>query len=217
MTDLNPKQARFVEEYLVDLNATQAAVRAGYSPKTAEQQGARLLGHARVAAEIRQGQLQRSERTAITQEQVLAELAKIAFSDLADVTDWGTREVAIGFDADGKKLKPEAIGEAVVVDYIQAPYVDPVNRDDLPKSVRSAVAEVALTRDGFKIKMHDKVAALTKLGQHLGMFVERHQHSGPNGGPIAVATIDLTAQLARLTPEERAQVRAMALKLEGGA
>ena len=68
---LTPKQQRFVEEYLIDLNATQAAIRAGYSVKTAEQQGNRLLGNAKVAAYIALAQANRSERTEITQDYVL--------------------------------------------------------------------------------------------------------------------------------------------------
>jgi phage terminase small subunit len=56
---LTPKQARFVEEYLVDLNAKQAAIRAGYSPKTAEVQGCRLLRNVQVAAAIQRAQAER--------------------------------------------------------------------------------------------------------------------------------------------------------------
>ena len=75
---LTPKQARFVEEYLVDLNATQAAIRAGYSAKTAEVQGSRLLGNVKVAAAIREAQEARSERTGITQDEVIQGLKKEA-------------------------------------------------------------------------------------------------------------------------------------------
>ncbi len=73
-----PKQARFVEEYLVDLNATQAAIRAGYSKKTAEQQGARLFRNVKVAAVIQEAQEARSERTGITQDAVIQGLKKEA-------------------------------------------------------------------------------------------------------------------------------------------
>ena len=68
---LTAKQQRFCEEYLIDLNATQAAIRAGYSEKTAEQQGSRLLSNAKVAAAIAEAQSDRSERTEITQDYVL--------------------------------------------------------------------------------------------------------------------------------------------------
>jgi hypothetical protein len=73
-TKLTAKQARFVEEYLCDLNATQAAIRAGYSQKTAAVQGSRLLTNVKVAGAIRGGLEERSRRTEITQDWVMAEL-----------------------------------------------------------------------------------------------------------------------------------------------
>lgn len=78
MPGLSPKQRRFVEEYLVDLNATQAATRAGYSAKTAKQQGQRLLTNADIQAAVSAGQNKRSQRTALTQDIVLAGLRKEA-------------------------------------------------------------------------------------------------------------------------------------------
>ncbi len=75
---LTPKQARFVEEYLVDLNATQAAIRAGYSPKTAYSQGERLLKNVEVHRAIQEAQEARSERTGITQDEVIQGLKKEA-------------------------------------------------------------------------------------------------------------------------------------------
>ncbi len=74
MSNFTPKQARFVEEYLVDLNATQAAVRAGYSPKTAKQQAQRLLTKVDIHRAIQEGQEARSERTGVTQDQVITGL-----------------------------------------------------------------------------------------------------------------------------------------------
>lgn len=71
---LTAKQHRFVAEYLVDLNATQAAIRAGYSPKTAQEQGSRLLSNVMVAAAVEAAQRERAGRTGITQDYVLAKL-----------------------------------------------------------------------------------------------------------------------------------------------
>jgi phage terminase small subunit len=79
---LNPKQRKFVEEYLVDLNATQAAIRSGYAAKTAYSSGERLLRHVEVSKAIAQAQAELSERTKITQERVLQEIGKIAFANL---------------------------------------------------------------------------------------------------------------------------------------
>jgi phage terminase small subunit len=68
---LTPKQEHFVEEYLIDLNATQAAIRAGYSEKTADQQGHQLLKKTLVSAAIAEAQAERSARTSVTQDYVL--------------------------------------------------------------------------------------------------------------------------------------------------
>lgn len=78
MNPLTPKQQRFVQEYLVDLNATQAAVRAGYSPKTSEQQGSRLLGNAKVAAAVAAGRKRLAAKLDLTAEKVLADIERIA-------------------------------------------------------------------------------------------------------------------------------------------
>lgn len=175
---LTPKQQCFVEEYLIDLNATQAAIRAGYSAKTAGQIGEQNLKKLEIAEAIAEAQAARSKRTEINADQVLRELARVGFTNLSDVTNWGTKEVAFGFDEDGKRLKPEDIGDAVVVRYADAPFVTPVNRDDLTEEARAAVSEVSLGRDGFKIKMHDKNGALLQLGRHLGLFSDKLEHSG---------------------------------------
>lgn len=82
---LTPKQARFVEEYLVDLNATQAAIRAGYSAKTANPQAARLLADVSVKTAISEARGKRSERTTIDADWVLRRLAEEAEADLADL------------------------------------------------------------------------------------------------------------------------------------
>lgn len=86
---LNAKQQRFVDEYLVDLNATQAAIRAGYSERTANEQGARLLAHVSVAAAIASAISARSERTKVSADWVLRRLEMEAEADLADLYDDG--------------------------------------------------------------------------------------------------------------------------------
>ena len=81
MPKLTEKQKRFCEEYLIDLNATQAAVRAGYSPKTASRIAVELLNKTHVSQYLSKLMQERSESTKITSEQVVKELEKIAFSD----------------------------------------------------------------------------------------------------------------------------------------
>jgi phage terminase small subunit len=92
---MTPKQKRFVEEYLVDLNATQAAVRAGYNEKTAYSAGQRLLKN--VETEINAALADRAARTKITADRVVQELARIAFVDARQIFEWGP---------DGVRLRP---------------------------------------------------------------------------------------------------------------
>lgn len=79
MAKLTEKQKRFCDEYLIDLNATQAAIRAGYSARTANEQGARLLANVSVQEYIARKMAERSRRTGVNQDRVVLELAKIAF------------------------------------------------------------------------------------------------------------------------------------------
>ena len=86
---LNEKQKRFVSEYIIDLNAKQAAIRAGYSPKTAEVQASRLLSLVKVQTEISKAMEDRGKRTGVTQDRVLAELSAIAFAKATDYVSAG--------------------------------------------------------------------------------------------------------------------------------
>lgn len=78
---LPEKRQRFVEEYLLDLNATRAAIRAGYSPRTAESQGSRLLSDAKIRDAVRNAKQRRQERTRVTADRTLREIARLAFAD----------------------------------------------------------------------------------------------------------------------------------------
>lgn len=82
---MTPRQQRFVEEYLVDLNATQAAIRAGYSARTANREGARLLSNADIAAQIAARRQALSQTVEVTQERIVAEYARMAFYDPASI------------------------------------------------------------------------------------------------------------------------------------
>lgn len=102
MRDLTAKQQLFVREYLVDLNATQAAIRAGYSVKTAEWIGPQLLGKTHVAAAIQESMDKRSEKVELNAEFVLSGLKQITIDSMAD----GDRKSALkGLELIGKHLK----------------------------------------------------------------------------------------------------------------
>lgn len=85
MPELTPKQARFVEEYLIDLNATQAAIRAGFSEKSAARQAVELLNKPHVSEAIEQRRADRSQKTNIDAAWVLTRLADEATADIADL------------------------------------------------------------------------------------------------------------------------------------
>lgn len=186
---ITPRERIFINEYLVDLNPRRAALAAGYSENVAVVKSFGWVSEGsrkpHILEEVKKALDARAKRTEITADRVLEELGRIGFANLSDVTKWGTREVAFGFTSDGKRLPAEDIGEAAVVRYEQAPFVDPMNSDDLPPEIMAAVSEVGLTKDGFKIKMHDKVSALEKIARHLGMFnKDTLAMTGKDGAPL---------------------------------
>ena len=110
---LTPKPARFVEEYLLDLNATQAALRAGYSAKTAEVHGSRLLGNVKVAAAVEKAQEARSERTKINQDWVIERLVGVyeASMEARPVCDKNGEEKGFTFNPTAANRALELIGK----------------------------------------------------------------------------------------------------------
>jgi len=145
---LTPKQQRFVEEYLIDLNATQAATRAGYSDKTARKIGNENLTKPDIQGEIQKRMKDREKRTGVTQDKVLKELATIGF---ADVTDY------VRIEAGQVKIKSTA---------------------DIPKDKIGAIAGIKEGANGIEVKLNDKGKALELLGRHLGMFKDKMELSG---------------------------------------
>ena len=149
---LTPKQKLFVDEYLIDLNATQAAIRAGYSPNNADKIGSELLGKTRVSDAISKAMAERSRRTGINQDRILIELAKIAL-----------------------------VNPANVVDFDEASILDSALPEDLA-AVASVKVKRFPTKEGEgierEIKFYDKTKALDLAGRHLGMFKDKLEVSG---------------------------------------
>lgn len=143
---LSPKHARFVAEYLKDLNATQAAKRAGYSEKTAKQQGTRLLSYAAIQEAINQGNRKILSAHGVTAERIISRLEKIAFTDIRKVVEWGPDSVTVK-DSNG-----------------------------LTESEAAMVLEVSqvLTKFGssLRIKRVDPIKALDLLGRYKGLWSE---------------------------------------------
>lgn len=176
---MTPKQQRFVEEYLIDLNATQAATRAGYSEKTAYSIGQENLKKPEIAAAIEERRKTITEKLEITQERVLAELAKIGFANMQDYMVAGSNGDPY-LDFSGlTRDQAAALAEVTVEDFTDG-------RGDDARDVRRV-----------KFKLYDKRAALVDIGKHLGMFPNKHEHAGPDGGPVKVADVS-TAEAARL-------------------
>jgi len=168
---LSLKQETFCDEYLVDLNATQAAIRAGYSQKTAQEQSARLLSKAIVQDHLSRRMKDRKNRTEITQDSVLKELAKIGFANMMDyMTCLPGQDPFLDFS---KLTRDQAAAliEVTVEDYYEG-------RGEDAREVKRV-----------KFKLADKKGALVDIGKHLGMFKERVELTGKDGGPVAVQEI----------------------------
>ena len=178
MGKLTEKQQKFCDEYLIDLNATQAAIRAGYSEKNADKIGSQLLGKTRVAEYIQERKRDRIERTEITQDMVLKELAIIAFSNAADYASVIEKQAMV--DVDGIMLPmTDADGNPVMYRT-----VEPVLTGELTEQQQKALAVIKKGRDGFEVKPHDKVRALELLGKHLGMWTEKLEVSNNAKDPF---------------------------------
>ena len=152
MAGLTEKQHRFVDEYLVDLNATQAAIRAEYSEKTARQQGQRLLTNADIQAAIHTARAKQQERTQITADAVLKEYAKIAFFDPRKLFQDN------GQPKDITNLDDDTAGALAGLDVLEEYEGSGRDREF-----------VGYTK---KYKIADKLRALEALGRHLGLFVK---------------------------------------------
>lgn len=164
---LTDKQRKFCDEYLIDLNATQAAIRAGYTEKYANTNASKLLQNTTISQYIGERQKELSHKTEITQERVIRELALIAFSNATDYA----RVVE-------KKMKIEVNG--VLVDALDEDgkpvmyrTVEPVLTEELTEEQKRALAVIKKGREGLEVKSCDKVKALELLGKHLGIFTDK--------------------------------------------
>lgn len=146
---LTPKQQRFAEEYLIDLNATQAAIRAGYSPKTAVEQGSRLLANVNIRAYIDERMAVLSRRTGVNQERIMRELARIAFLDPTQLVNFGDATLQEGATQDDT-----AAIASVKVKTIPGEFGDGVERE---------------------VKFADKIKALELLGKRFAMWIDKQQ------------------------------------------
>lgn len=140
---LSPRHQRFVEEYLIDLNAAEAAVRAGYAGRDAKHYGSWLLRRPRIAATLEQALAAREEKTRLTGERVLQEYGRMAFADIRNFADWGPGGITLR------------------------------EKSELSDADAAAIADIQPSGSngkGGRIKLYDKKAALDALARHLGLF-----------------------------------------------
>ena len=148
MARLNAKQQRFVEEYLIDLNATQAAIRAGYKKTEYTDTNAnKLLENTRIREAIDKAMAERSKRTGINQDRVIQELARIAFVNPQNV-----------INAENGSVRDDATEDDLAC--IQAVKVKTMSGDKGYSEER-------------EVRLNDKMKALELLGKHLGMFTDK--------------------------------------------
>jgi phage terminase small subunit len=142
---MTPRQRQFVQEYLIDFNASQAMQRAGFSRENTTTAGARMLRNPKIKAAIDAAMAARAERTRITADRVLKEYARIAFADIRQFMRW-----------DGKtaQMRPET---------------------EIGDDQAAAIAELyfGAGRQASRLRLHDKKAALDALARHLGLFDPR--------------------------------------------
>lgn len=153
---LNARQARFVAEYLVTLNATEAAKRAGYSAKTAEVQGYRLLRNAEIAEAVAKGKGQQLERADLTAARVLEEIRRLSFSDVRGL-----------FDDHGNlrpihTLTPEQSAAIASIEVVK-------------KNLTAGDGQMDTV---IKFKVWDKTRSLEMLAKHFALLTEKIDHSG---------------------------------------
>lgn len=183
MRPLTPKQKIFVAEYLVDLNATQAAIRAGYIERTANKVGPRLLVNVGVQSAIQAAMAERTTRTEITADYVLTRLVEIDQMDCLDIL------------SDTGAIKPVSEWPKIWRQFISG-----FDVSDLFDGAGDERQMVGVLK---KIKWPDKVKNLELIGKHVNVqaFREKVEWSGPNGGPIKTESIVTTT-----TAQEAAKI-----------
>lgn len=184
---LTRKQQLFVDEYLVDLNATQAAIRAGYKEKTARFIASENLTKPNIQVAIEKAMAIREKRTEITQDKALKELGRLGFSDIRKY-----------FEDDG------SLKNITDLDDDAAAAVASVEVDELFDGSGKDRVQIGFTK---KFKFWDKNSALEKIGKHLKMFTEKIEYPDKNGNPQSVTPLTCFPPEPKTMAEWEALVR----------
>lgn len=181
---LTAKQKLFVAEYLIDCNATQAAIRAGYRPRSAEVHASRLLRNAKVAEALATGQAKLAVKTEVKAEKVIGELATLAFSDIGQILD---------FSADVPRLKePATITEAA------RRAISAVKVKRTLEGAGDNAHEVEVT----EFRLWSKTDALDKLARHLGLFKDKVETVNQAQQIVIIENVITAPPDAALVPQE---------------
>jgi phage terminase small subunit len=170
---LTDKQKRFVDEYLIDLNATRAYKAAYPSVKkdeVAASAAVRLLRNVKVQAYMKERQKKIQERTEVTQDRVILELARIAFSNGSDFAKVVTKQ--------RKRMVWNDQTQEYEEKEIEEQFVELVDTDSLPADKKAAISGIKETKFGISVESCDKVKALELIGKHLGMFTDKLDVNG---------------------------------------
>ena len=186
---LSPKQSAFCREYVLDYNATQAATRAGYSPKTARQQASQLLTKLNIQQEISKRESFIQNKVIITKDKIIRELAKLAFSDIADhltIDEYGCAQAValadlpVGASRAIKKVKERRIIKST-------------------KGTKDSPDGEQILESTFEYELHGKENPLIQLGKELGMFRDKHE--------VQFDETILSAFMAIMPPDYQAEFR----------
>jgi phage terminase small subunit len=169
--ELTPKQQRFVDEYLVDLNGTRAAIRAGYSADSARFIAAENLTKPNIRAAIEERMRERAERVKVQADDVLRELTYIAFADVGDIFD---------FSGGAIRLKPAPEAWRAIA--------------SIKVRVEKGGGDEGQAAKVLEFRLLNKIEALRALGRHLGMFTDRVEHTFPGGVPVIPADAEAGRQ-----------------------
>jgi phage terminase small subunit len=182
---LRGKQARFVQEYLKDLNGKQAAIRAGYSPRSAEVLASQTLRNPKVQAAIAAAQAARARRVHLTQDAVLEELKVLAFSDLSHyaIDEYGN--VALREDAPPDAMRAVAsLKKKIIHTDTAVLYETEIKLWNKPASVRMAGEHLGLLKGAEQVlpdiivHVHE---ARSRLGARLAHLAQRQAEESTNG------------------------------------
>lgn len=152
---LTDKQTRFVEEYVKSLNATQSAIRAGYSEKTASEVGYQLLQKTSVSTAIEEAISKRAKKAGADADKTLLELSRVAYSDVRNL-----------FDDEGRPIPVHLLDDDTAAAISSVEYDVAFDKEDNP--------EVFVK----KVRLWPKVPANELIGKYYKLWTEKHEHSG---------------------------------------